>query len=214
MCKIAILENYSLFCSGIRPVLEKIPEFEVIAEAKQVREFIPLMKKSSPDVIIIDVIHCDQDGIDPLKKIRAKTSKIPILLVISKEYSEHFENYIALGVNGLLCNTSNPYDLVDAVKTLKNGGDYFPPKVWTLLKEYLRKKRVDIVPERKSNKLLTSREIDILKLFCKGYTYKEIGNSLHISPRTVETHKKNISAKLNVRSTAEMVEYAVQNSLS
>ncbi|WP_167619668.1 LuxR C-terminal-related transcriptional regulator [Maribellus sediminis] len=214
MCRIAILENYSLFCSGIRPILDKITEFEVVTEAKQLTEFVALIKKSNPDVIIIDVIHCDQDGILPVKKIRSKTTKTPILLVISKEYSEYFENYIALGVNGLLCNSSNPADLVDAVKTLKNGGDYFPQKVWILLKEYLRSKRIDIVPERSTSKLLTSRELDILKLFCKGYTYKEIANNLNISPRTVETHKKNISTKLNVRSTAEMVEYAVHNNLT
>ena len=214
MCKIAILENYSLFCSGIRPILDKITEFEVVTEAKQLTEFVALIKKSNPDVIVIDVIHCDQDGILPVKQIRSKTTKTPILLVISKEYSEYFENYIALGVNGLLCNSSNPADLVDAVKTLKNGADYFPPKVWTLLKEYLRSKRIDIVPERSTRKLLSSRELDILKLFCKGYTYKEIAYNLNISPRTVETHKKNISTKLNVRSTAEMVEYAVQNNLT
>ncbi|WP_167612783.1 LuxR C-terminal-related transcriptional regulator [Maribellus sediminis] len=214
MCKIAILENYSLFCSGIRPVLEKILEFEVVTEAKQLKDFIPLINKSDPDVIIIDVLHCDQDGIVPVKKIRAKATKTPILLIVSKEYSEHFENYIALGVNGLLSNSSNSAELVDAVKTLKRGGDYFPPNVWILLKEYLRSRRKDIVPERKTKKVLSSRELDILKLFCKGYTYKEIANNLNISPRTVETHKKNITSKINVRSTAEMVEYAIQNNLT
>ena len=94
MCKIAILENYSLFCSGIRPVFDRIPEFEVVAEAKHVRDFTPMLKQCNPEVIIIDVLHCDYDGIISIKKIRAKKSKVPILLVVSKDYSEYFENYI------------------------------------------------------------------------------------------------------------------------
>ncbi|WP_340114248.1 response regulator transcription factor [Maribellus mangrovi] len=214
MCKIAILENYSLFCSGIRPVFNEISDFEVAAEAKHVRDFTPLLKECKPDVIIIDVLHCDNDGILAIKKIRAKKSKTPILLVVSKDYSEHFENYIAMGVNGMVFNSSGAEELILAVKTLMDGGDYFPPRVWILLKEMLRSKRKDIVPDKETTTMLTNREVDVLRLFCKGYTYKEIAYDLNISPRTVETHKKNISTKINVRSTAEMVEFAIQNNLN
>lgn len=214
MCKIAILENYSLFCSGIRPVLEKIGEFDVVAESREWRDFIPLLKEKKPDLVIIDVLHCDHDGIVPIKKIRSRNSKIPILLVVNKEYSEHFENYIALGVNGLVSNNSGPEELITAVMSIKNGDDYFPPKIWIMLKDYLRTKRKDIQPDFDSRFLLSDRELSILRLFCKGFTYKEIGASLRISPRTVETHKKNIVTKINVRSTAEMVEFAISNNLT
>mgnify|MGYP000339078553 CR=1 FL=1 len=214
MCKIAILENYTLFCSGIRPVLDQITEFEVVAKSKQLTDILPLLKKSKPDVIIIDVLHCDDDGAFAIRKIRAKASKTPILLVVNKDYSSHFENYIALGVNGLVFTSFGKEQLVEAVKTLKNGDDYFPPQAWILLKEYLRTKRKDLLPQANSKPILSNRELDVLRLFCKGYTYKEIAHKLNISSRTVETHKKNISTKINVRSTAEMVEFAVQNNLT
>jgi len=214
MCRIAILENYRLFCSGIRPVLDKVDELEVVAEAKQLRDFTDLIKETKPDVIIIDVLHCENDGISSIKKVRSKSARIPILLVVNKDYSAHFEDYIALGVNGLVCNSFGPEQLIEAVKTLRSGEDYFPPKVWILLKDYLRTKRTDIIPIADTKSTLTNRETDILKLFCKGYTYKEIAFNLNISPRTVESHKKNISSKINVRSTAEMVEFALQNNLT
>ena len=211
MCRIAILENYSLFCSGIRPVLEKVDSFNIIAERKHISDFLPDLRQLNLDLIIMDVIHCEYDGIVPIKRIRRKSSKVPILLIVNKEYSAYFEDYISLGVNGLIFNDSGPEELVLAVNQIVKGDDYFPQMVWLLLKSYLRTKKKDNRTDKETNNQLTSREMAVLKLFCKGYTYKEIGNTLNISPRTVETHKKNILGKVNVRSTAEMVEFAIQN---
>jgi len=211
MCKVAILENYSLFCSGIRSVLEESGEYTIVFESKTINEFIDELKTQKPDVIIIDIIHCLDEGISSIKKIRRKTSRIPILLVLSTDYSDYFEEYIGLGVNGFIFNDAGSGMLVNAIKTVQSGDDHFPPRVWQLLKSYLRTKKASATFEDRN--ILTNRELTILKLFCKGYTYKEIGAKLNISPRTVESHKKNIQTKLSVRSTAEMIEFAYQNSL-
>ena len=210
MCKIAILENYSLFCSGIKPVLENINEFEIVAEAKKVSDLLPLIKETKPELIIIDVLHCEKDGIIPVRKIKRKSSKTPILLIVNQDYANHFEDYISLGINGLVFGNSNKKKLIEAIKTIKRGDDFFPNRVWLSIKNILRKKHIEVAVEKDTTSLLTKRETSVLELVCKGYTYKEIGVSLNISPRTVESHKKNIASKLNVRSTAEMVEYAIQ----
>ncbi|WP_297098297.1 response regulator transcription factor [uncultured Draconibacterium sp.] len=211
MCNVAILENYSLFCSGIKSVLEDSGECKIVFESKTINEFISKLKVQKPDVILIDIIHCLDEGISSIKKIRRKTSRTPVLLVLSTDYSDFFEEYISLGVNGFIFNDAGNDMLVNAIKTVKNGDDHFPPRVWQLLKKYLRSKKVSVTFEDK--RILTNRELSILKLFCKGYTYKEIGVKLNISPRTVESHKKNIQTKLSVRSTAEMIEFAYQNNL-
>ena len=138
MCKVAILENYSLFYSGIKPVLEKIDEFEIVAEAKLVQNLLPLLQAAKPDVIVIDVLHCEKEGIRPIKQIKRKYSKIPILLIVNKDYTNHFEDYIALGVNGLVFSNSSPSKLIVAIKKLKDGEDFFPQKVWLLLKNFFR----------------------------------------------------------------------------
>lgn len=214
MCKIAILENYSLFCSGIKPVLEQINDFEIVAEVKDVGDLLPLISKTNPGVVIIDVLHCNKEGLIPVKKIKRKSSKLPILLIVNEDYAIHFEDYIALGINGLVFSNSSEKKLIAAVKALNHGEDYFPNRVWLLIKNILRKKRVEVAVEKENTSLLTKRETSVLELVCKGYTHKEIGASLNISPRTVETHKKNIASKLDVRSTAEMVEYAIQNHIN
>jgi len=213
MCKIAILEDYTLFCSGIRPVIEHSDEIEIVVEAKQLNELIPKIKQYNPDLLIIDIIHCNSDGIKILKRLQRMFYKLPILLVVNKDFSIYFEEYIALGVNGIVCTSMGTEELINAVQSIRKGQEYFPTKVWLLLKDHLRTKRKDILPERELKAMLSQRELSILRLFCKGLTYKEIGGQLNISPRTVETHKKNISTKLQIHSTAEMVEYALQNNL-
>ena len=213
MCKIAILENYSLFGSGIRSILNEIDDFNIVAEVKDVIELAPEFQTVKPDVIIMDIIHCGDDGVKSVKKIRRNYSGVPVLLILSDDYTCNFEEYIAQGVKGFVFNDAGSGDLVTAIKTLKKGEDYFPAKVWLLLKDYLRTHKNYKVLNGKSE-ILTNREISVLKMFCKGLTYKEIGSNLNISPRTVESHKKNILKKLNINSTAEMVQYAIQNNLN
>lgn len=214
MCRIAILENYVLFCSGIKPIVEKDNSFEVVTEQKHISNLLPIIKQIKIELLIIDIIHCGDNGVTAIKKVKRKSSKLPILLVVSKEFSEYFEDYISLGVNGIIFNDSSAGELIQAVKSLYDGDDYFSPKVWLLLKNHLRSTKKNFKHEKDAGNQLTNREISILKLFCKGYTYKEIGSTLNISPRTVETHKKNITSKIKVRSTAEMVEFAIQNNLN
>lgn len=213
MCKIAILENYHLFCSGIKPVLENSGKFSVVAEAKSLYTLIPKLKEHCPDIIIIDTLHSENHGIPAIKRIR-KRYKTSILLIVSSEFSRYFQEYISLGANGLICNSAGESVLLEALNSLKAGEDYFPAKIWVLLKEYLRTAQPEIQAELDHKFSLTDRELSILRLFCKGLTYKEIGVNLKISPRTVETHKKNIASKINVRSTAEMVEFAINNNLT
>lgn len=214
MCRIAILEDYALFCSGIKPILEKDDLLEIVTEQRHISGLLPVLKQLNPDLLVIDIIHCGDNGIRLIKKVKRRRSKLPILLVVSKEHSEYFEEYISLGVNGMVFNDSAASELIKGVKSLYNGDDYFSIKVWLLLKNHLRSTKKNFKHEKDTGGQLTNREISILKLFCKGYTYKEIGSTLNISPRTVETHKKNITSKIKVRSTAEMVEFAIQNNLN
>ena len=210
MCKLAILENYSLFNSGIKPILERDGECEIIQVAKNIDEFMQKFITNKPDVIIVDIIHCENEGIKPLKKIRKSFSKIPILLIVSEDYANFFEEYIALGIRGFVFKDSSPKELIKAIKKLSKGEDYFHKNVWIILKDFIRTRKSG-KNGKKNKSVLTNREVSVVKLFSKGLTYKEIGSDLNISPRTVETHKRNILAKLNIRSTAEMVKFALNN---
>lgn len=212
MCRIAILENYTLFSSGIKPILVETNEFEIIGEAKNVDEFLIKFEDSQPEVIVFDIIHCENEGVKPIKKLKRNFSKTPILLVVSEDYANYFEEYIALGVKGFVFKDASCSELIKAIKKIKNGEDYFRKNVWMVLKNFIRSRKTGKYAKEKKS-ILTNRELSVIKLFCQGLTYKEIGVGLNISPRTVETHKKNILSKLNLKSTAEMVKYALSNQI-
>ena len=210
MCKIALLENYSLFSSGIKPVLNEINHFEIIAESKTIDKFLIQLDKNRPDVIIFDIIHCQDEGLKQLRKIKRSYSKIPVLLIVNEDYTYCFEEYIEQGVRGFVFHDSSPEILIKAIKKLKNGEDHFRKNVWLSLTDFIRSHKAGKSSQKKKS-VLTKREESVVKLFCNGLTYKEIGSNLNISPRTVETHKKNIQTKLKVNSTAEMVKFAFNN---
>jgi len=209
MCKIAILERYALLSSGIRSILLNEEKCDIIVQSGTAGELISNLAEDTPDVIIIDITSTDNSGIKPLKKIRRNYPKTPILLIVSASYADCFEEYIRHGVKGLLFNTSSGAELVKAIKKLREGKEYFPDKVWRVFKEAIQMRKQHRVVDQK----LTDREVSVVKLFSNGLTYKEIGAQLNISPRTVETHKRNILAKLKIHTTADMVKYAYHHNI-
>ncbi|QIA07035.1 response regulator transcription factor [Draconibacterium halophilum] len=209
MCKIAILETFTFFASGIRAVLQGRNECDIVASATDCNGLFVQLKDAKPDVIIIDVIHGENSGMRTLKKVRRAYPKIPVLLILSQQYSDCFEDYIRLGAKGFIFNDASGEDLLEAIEQLKNGGEFFRKKVWDIFKSSIQKRKYHTQKEQK----LTDREVTVLKLFCHGLSYKEIGRRLNISPRTVETHKRNILSKLKINTTADMVRYAFHNHL-
>ncbi|MDX8341413.1 response regulator transcription factor [Draconibacterium sp. IB214405] len=206
MCKLAILDKFTLFASGIESILKITNDCEIV-HATSCEELFKQFKDSAPDVIIIDVIHGDNSGMRSIKKIRRTYPQIPVLLILSQNYSDCFEEYIRLGVKGFVFNDASGKDLIEAIKRLKEGGEFFRKKVWDIFKTSIQRRKYG----KKKSQFLTDREVSVLKLFSSGLTYKEIGARLNISPRTVETHKRNILAKLKINTTADMVKYAYRN---
>lgn len=177
---------------------------DVIAEGASPESLSLQLHNKTPDIILINLLHCYNAGYKTVKKIKKNFPDVPMLLITSHDFSDCFQDYIALGAKGFVFTNDSPEGLIQSIKSLCDG------------KMYLQKENLDktTAHERKvKNSILSDREMDVLKLFCNGLTYKEIGEKLYISPRTVESHKKNILAKLNVSSTAEMVKYATRNKL-
>ena len=209
MCKIAILERFALLGSGIRSILLSEVECVIIAQSKTATELLVSLGDKVPDVIIIDIMSTDNYGMKPLRKIRKELPRVPVLLIVSAHYADCFEEYIRLGVKGFIFNTSHGDELVAAIKKIKDGKEYFPNKVWKIFKDSIQLRK----QKKGTDQRLTDREVSIVKLFSNGLTYKEIGAQLNISPRTVETHKRNILSKLKMSTTADMVKYAYRNNL-
>jgi DNA-binding NarL/FixJ family response regulator len=204
-CKIAIIEKYALFSSGIKSMLNLSDDLEVIAEGASPDVLFLLLQDQIPDIILIDMLHWVNDGIKTVKATRTIFPDIPFLLITSIDFTDCFQDYLELGVKGFVYNTDSPSALIESLKKICIGEhklNYENNSVETIQKNHHLKKII-----------LTDRETEVLKLFCSGFTYREIGEKLFISHRTVESHKKNILSKLNITSTAEMVKYATRNRL-
>lgn len=210
--KIAIFENYSLFSFGLRSVLTAHENIEIVFVAATMPELLKALNQTLPEVLIFDVLHNHNGTMRNLQKISRKFPAVPIIILTSMQYADCFTEYVKIGVKGFVFENETPDDLIRALQKVKSGSTYLPAEMQQWLKEIAPSGKRNGQVMQKRNRL-TEREISILKLFCQGLTYKEIGRKLFISPRTVETHKKNILAKLRLKTTAEMIRYAFHNHL-
>lgn len=209
---IFILTDFSIFSSGLKCILEKAG-FQLLGEARHWENLFDALKKITPETILLNLVPFNDICKEQLRKIRNNYPGIPLLVIIKEDYTDFFKDFILLGITGFIYNDATPGELIKAVTRVTIGKEYFPPGILNLVKETLEMNHNHSQAIEYRN-LLTSREATICKLFCKGLTYKEIGAELYISPRTVESHKKNILAKLKVKSTADIVKYALQHHLA
>lgn len=209
--RIIILVNSFIFGSGIQCLLEKAHQ-DVIGTARTWDELFELLKNSKPDLLVIDLLLMDNMYIESLEKLRSEHAEIPVMLILDEESIGHLTDFIDRGITGFVNYDTSYESLVKAIKNVANGNEYFEEGILTTFKKKQKQGNNSTDTREKQNKL-TPREATICKLFCKGLSHKEIGATLNISPRTVETHKKNILSKLKAKSTAELIKYAIDHQL-
>ena len=209
-CKILIFDNFPLFSSGIAQFLAKEPALKVIGEVNRVEEINKNISILKPDIIVVDVMHSKNAGIKAIKKFKCIFKHVPVLVITSGDFAECVPEQLRQGVKGIVFSESKTHDLIHAIKKICAGGNFFPESIKDIVfSTKLNSENGDGGANYKN--VLTKRETDILNFLCQGLTYKEIGDKLFISPRTVEVHKRNISQKLNLKSNAELVKYSLRN---
>jgi DNA-binding NarL/FixJ family response regulator len=209
-CKILIFDNFPLFSSGISQFLSKDPVLESIGAINTIVDINLDLKKLKPDIILIDVMHCQNAGIKVIKRFKCIFKHVPVLVITSSDFAECIPEYLRLGVKGIVFSELKTHNLIVAIKKICGGGSYFPESIKNMVYSTNLNSEIENVDLNYKNGL-TDREMDVLNFLCQGLTYQEIGNKLFISPRTVEVHKRNISEKLNLKSKAELVKYSLRN---
>lgn len=188
-------------------------ELEVLGEVRHWQELFEILKSITPEVILLDLLHYNDSTIESLEKLRNEYPKIPVLLLVNEDLAHLFRDFILMGIPGIVYGNASLSELISAIEAVATGNEYFPNGIFKILMETLHSDRVNKKTLRHQY-LLTPRETAVCKLFCNGLTYKEVGSELKISSRTVETHRRNIFAKLKIKSTAELVKYAILHNLS
>jgi two-component system, NarL family, response regulator NreC len=209
--RVMIVDDHALFRCGLKLLLEKKADMEVVAEAGTGQEAIKKLCSCTPDIVLLDINLPDKNGTVVAKEILQKKPdmKIIILTMLDDEY--YLQELFNTGVQGFILKNSTGTDLVLAIRSVYGGRQYIDPAMTAyVVSKYIGK------PSKKSSdthSLLTKREEEICGLFAYGYTNSEVAKKLAISERTVETHRSNIFSKLNLKSRAELVRFAIENKL-
>ncbi|BFP41216.1 response regulator transcription factor [Flavobacteriaceae bacterium GF1] len=205
MIKVIIADDHRIFREGIVALLADEKNIEVIAESNNGQELMNLLKGLKPNVVLMDIEMPIMNGIDCTREIVAKYPSIKIIALSMHIQSAFIKQMLKAGVHGYLQKDIGKKELVKAIETVMKTGSYFGDKIGNLVLLSLR--------ESEKSHELTPREKEIIQLIVNQNTTDEIANILHISKYTVESHRQNILLKLDLRNTAGLVKYAIENAI-
>jgi len=207
LVKIILADDHNLFIQGLKTMLNQIDGLEVVAEAKDGEELLRKLRLYHADLVISDVHMPGMNGLDAVVHIKAQFPSTKILMLTMQEELSYVKRLFDLGVNGYLLKNASREELESAIKKIAQGGSYFSSDLMASLMGGSKTNKTE------ENVQLTRREKEILSLICQELSNPAIAEKLFISQETVNSHRKNLLRKLNVKNTAGMVKYAMGKGL-
>lgn len=213
--KILIVDDHTLVRDGIGSMLTSFTDMEVLSEASDGEEAINKATLLKPDLILMDIMLPGLNGIEAAKIIKERLSNCKILFLSMELAEEYLNEIIKLGACGYVLKDIRKNELGDAIRRAMTGEPYFSKGISDMVfkKYYETNNPSKINAEEVPVASLTDRELEIVKLLSEGVNKKEIADQLFISPRTVDAHRSNIMEKLRLKSTVELVKYAIKNNI-
>jgi DNA-binding NarL/FixJ family response regulator len=209
--RIFVADDHELVRQALRGLLESEPGWEVCGEASAGNEVAEKVQQLQPDVVVLDVHMPGMDGLETAKQVLTANPKTEILILTLDESPALILNAARVGARGIVLKSDTTRELIAAVSALGRHELYYAPKTAQIAVRTFARPLGATPPTGASRLGLTSREQDIVVLIAQGQSHKQMAAELHISTKTVETHRHNIRLKLGVHSTAELVRHAVQN---
>jgi len=208
--RILIADDYEVVRRGITTVLESRPGWTVVAQAATGREAVEKAKKFKPDITVLDIGMPELNGLEALRQILKDVPQTKILIFTTDESEDIANNALGAGAMGYLFQSDGAEALVSAVESLVQNRPFLTPRVSQMVLENYRKFHSG-AGVRPAILHLSLREREILQLVAEGKCTKEIAAILNVSFKTVETHRANLSRKLQLRSVSDLVRYAIRN---
>lgn len=206
--RLALVDDHTLFRSGLRGLLSRHEGFEVVADMGSGEEFLAAMPTLAVDVVFMDISMPGIDGGETSRRALAMRPELRIITLSMYGDEQYYTRMMECGASGFLLKDSDIADVVAAVETVYAGGSYFSR---TLLDSLAG--RMHSVAVCEDEESLSTREIEILACVCQGLSNQQIADRLFISKRTVDKHRANILEKTGCRNTADLVVYAIKNRL-
>ena len=204
--RILLVDDHPLMLMGIRSMLEGKSGIEVVGTAPEGEQALKKAAALKPDVMMLDIIMPGMDGIELARRMRAEMPDVALLVLSSDTSIATLETLLNIGIDGFLPKTSDEGTMLDAIRSVAAGYEYFGTDIARLIE------RISLA-KKASESLFTPRELDVIRLSCRGLQYKEIAGELGIKFLTVVTIKNNIFRKLGINNTIELVLYAIKKEL-
>ena len=206
MANIIIADDHNMFLEGLISLLRNVPDISVTAKATNGKELIDLLDDNEADIVLLDISMPEMDGVEVTKIIKKKYPELKIIILTTHSNSHIIAKLNRLGVDGYLLKNAEKDELLYAIKKVNSGENYFSKEVAEIQKDF----ESNLKKSLSSTTELSNREKEILILIAKQFTAAEIAEKTFISLNTVNTHKRNLLSKLNVKNTAGLVKYAVE----
>jgi DNA-binding NarL/FixJ family response regulator len=207
--RILLADDHTVVRQGFRALLEAEPDITVVGEADTGRQAVQMTKQLNPDVALIDVAMPMLNGLEATRQIAKEVPNTKVLVLSSYDDDEYVYQFTEAGAAGYLLKQTTAADLIKAVHEARRGNAFFSPAISNRLRNLNRKAFLYGAPIRKRDKLLTSREAEVLQLIAEGKANKQIAAELCISIKTVEKHRQQVMNKLNIHHIAGLTRYAL-----
>lgn len=212
--KILIVDDHTLFRSGLRKLLESMEGIKIVGEATNGLEAIKEVAANIPDVVLMDIAMPQMDGLDATREIHNQFPNVTILLLTMYENEEFLKRSLEYGATGYLIKTASTQELYLAIQTTAKGEPYFSSALSRkMINKFLGEHNSNLVTQDIYS-ILSNREIEILRLITSGKPNKAIANRLSISIKTVEKHRNNIMQKLEIHNVVDLVKYAIKSGVA
>lgn len=208
--RVLIVDDHKLVRAGLQMLLQHEPEIEVVGEAETGDHAIGLCSVLNPDVALVDLAMPGMTGWQVLEELKAQAPQVKVIILSVHSTEEHVVRALRAGAKGYVLKEAAPQELISAVRTVDQGGTWLPSQLSRqVLDAYLRRIQATDPPN-----LLTTRQREILRLIADGASTKQIAADLDVSVKTVESHRAQIMAKLDIHDTAGLVRYAIRHGIS
>ena len=212
MIRILIADDHGIVRTGLKLLLERVEDMQVIGEAADGREAVRLAKELRPEIVIMDIGMPLLNGLDAAAQIIRESDGVGVIILSMYTDESYIVRALDAGARGYLLKDTADDDIERAIRCVATGRPFFSPLIAeALLNDYLRLMRERRVHD--SYELLTEREREVLQLLAEGKSNKEAATVLDLSPHTIETHRQNLMQKLGLHNTAEIVLYAVRKGI-
>jgi len=214
MIKVSLVDEHPIICDAITALLSDADDINVVSSSNTFSEFIENIPDVQPNIVILVFYKPDDKNVENVQKLAFQYPKIRILVMSMYHDEKRVLKMIKSGAKGHLGNDTNRTEILEAIYTLRNGYEFYAKTITNiLLSSYISDQDINKTEKENRQKDLSVREMEIFKLFAEGISNRNIAEKLFISVRTVETHKNNIMKKIGLKTTVDLVKFAIKNNI-